>query len=169
MRIGQVPKLFPSTAMTGFFHLLVQPSRAFAGESPHDVAFILLDREVNCVPLGAEHRSLLLHLLDPVGVQFSDVHVDAHLGQRGHALGGGAGFQRRASAHATSPRTTRTVGQKCLTQNFRRRACRRRAKHQRFPDESESGWSRRSARLHEQCRCLPSPSGDSCKTAAGAS
>src|SRR5579862_3229420 len=51
------------------------------------MALSFLDGYSNRHPFGAKLRGLLLHLLLPSRVQFSDMHIDAHLRQSAHSRG----------------------------------------------------------------------------------
>jgi hypothetical protein len=73
------PRLFGRASLRGYVELIEQPCRARAFEGSHHVALALFDGEPHLNPLGAEHRSLLLHGVEPVTIQLAHMHVQAHV------------------------------------------------------------------------------------------
>src|SRR6185436_2180687 len=81
------------------FKFFEEAHRVVEGQRPHHVALSLFDREPHRVALGPKHRRLLLHLIDPIAIEFANMHVDAQLRQRSHALWRGVRKVSRKAGH----------------------------------------------------------------------
>src|SRR5262249_23501241 len=81
--------LFRSAAATRFVEAFIEPRGTRTSEGPHHMGLTLFNGRANAVSLRTEHGRLLLDLLNPIRIEFSDVHVNAHLRDGGDTLGSG--------------------------------------------------------------------------------
>src|SRR5262249_11999631 len=70
---------FCAAVLTGFFDFVEEPRRALSCQRAHHMSFALLDREIHGITLAAEQRSLLLHLIEPTGIELAHMHVNAEI------------------------------------------------------------------------------------------
>ena len=81
--------LFSPATAARFVESFIQSGGAGTGQGSHHMSFTLLYGRADAISPGAKHCGLLLDLLNPIGIELSDIHVNAHFGDRGDTLGRG--------------------------------------------------------------------------------